>query len=753
MTPIYWLLGIDRAGSIARVGEWSWRAVSPLPPWAIALLAAVGVALAAVNFSRQAVMPWLMRSALALLRLAGFALILLMLCQVELRLDVERSLRPTVAVLTDTSASMGLADVDGVTRLAAARRFASDSLASLGSKADVVRYDFDWKLRPADPDATPDRPTRLIESIAAAAGQENDLRAIIALTDGNDTAGDRGELLAPLLAARAVPVFPVVFGSEKPPKLARVRIAGGAAYVRLGDEMRLAATVTSTGLSEQNVTVRLLEDGTPDPVAIRENLRLGGEPVDVSFVIKPDRAGEKTYRVVVDGVRDSVSESLQVAEHRVSVIDSRIRVLYLDIPRDERKILGQWIARDPVVEVAFLTMLPKGGWYAQGQMHHKNAGDGLPSAEADLYKYDIIILGDIPRSYFRDGGDTAETKMQWLAEFVSRRGGGLVTLGGRNVYAAGQYQDSALARLVPFQIEATDDPQVEKTFRITPTVAGLSHPIMQLEADPTANREAWFDLPMLDGNNRVGAVKTGSSLLAVRELPEGPMPVVALQNVGRGQVLGLSADTTWRWEMMRPEEGEDYFRRFWGNVVRGIAPDPRVQPDRPQVMRRQAAAAVGTTVRLSTRLIDAVYQPVRNADLRIRVASPGGKVTQYLTRDGRDTPGLYEYEVALDEAGLWKVEVTYKDKTATETFTAGAGLEELDEPRANLAAMTEFAAATGGQASTAKEAAALVQAIDLAPRFVGETVVVAVWNLPLTMAVLIGLICLDCWLRKRRGMV
>ena len=30
--------------------------------------------------------------------------------------------------------------------------------------------------------------------------------------------------------------------------------------------------------------------------------------------------------------------------------------------------------------------------------------------------------------------------MQWLAEFVSRRGGALITLGGRSVYAAGQYQ-------------------------------------------------------------------------------------------------------------------------------------------------------------------------------------------------------------------------------------------------------------------------------------------------------------------------
>lgn len=76
-----------------------------------------------------------------------------------------------------------------------------------------------------------------------------------------------------------------------------------------------------------------------------------------------------------------------------------------------------------------------------GQLQHKNAGDGLPNQEADLYKYDVIILGDIPRGYFREGGDISETKMQRLVEFVSRRGGGLVTLGGRTAYAAGQYQD------------------------------------------------------------------------------------------------------------------------------------------------------------------------------------------------------------------------------------------------------------------------------------------------------------------------
>ena len=215
---------------------------------------------------------------------------------------------------------------------------------------------------------------------------------------------------------------------------------------------------------------------------------------------------------------------------------------------------------------------------------HDNAGDGLPNREEDLYKYDVIILGDIPRSYFRAGGDIAETKMQRLIEFVTRRGGGLITLGGRSVYAAGQYGDSALARILPFDISAAKETQISKPFKIMPTPSGFAHPLMLLEADPSTNREAWLDLPTLDGSNFVGAVKPGASQLAVRTLDDGStIPIIAVQPVGKGQVLSLSADTTWRWEMMRPEEGEDYFRRFWGNAVRTLAPDPRLAPNRPQI--------------------------------------------------------------------------------------------------------------------------------------------------------------------------
>src|SRR5207302_1582928 len=148
---------------------------------------------------------------------------------------------------------------------------------ALAADADIVRYNFNWRLEPDAPNAEPSHPTRLIDAVAEAARRENDLRAIILLTDGNDTAGDRGELLAPMLAARRLPVFPVVFGSTDAPKLARVKISSAANYVRLGDELRLSATLSANDLGEQSVSVRLMEEGRAEPLATRENVRLGKE--------------------------------------------------------------------------------------------------------------------------------------------------------------------------------------------------------------------------------------------------------------------------------------------------------------------------------------------------------------------------------------------------------------------------------------------------------------------------------------------
>jgi uncharacterized membrane protein len=754
----FWpLLGVHDASTVAGVRDASFAVVRPLPPWAVILVAVLGLAAAGLNLLPSTVLPRRTRATLVLLRLLGVGVLLLMLAQVELRLTVDRDLPPSIAVLHDTSASMGLRDAaGGKTRLEAASA-ASDALEkAAGRRLRFARYGFTWRLAPLDaaPAATDEGATRIADALAELLRREDRIEAVVLLTDGNDTGGDRGAQVIPLLRARGIPVYPVVFGRDDTPAMGVVRMASSAPYVRLGDTFVLSAHVSASGVAEQPVRVSLYEEGSSVPLASREQVRVGGAgPVAVSFAVKPSTPGLKTYRIAMEGLEGSASDRRLVAGHRVEVVDEKIRVLYVDIPRDERKILGIWLARDPAVDFASLTRMPKGGWFAQGAMLHKDIQDGLPGAEADLYQYDVIVLGDIPRADFRAGGDVNETKLRWLVEFVARRGGGLVTLGGRSVYGAGGYGGSALASILPFELVAQGDSQVPGVFPIEPTPLGLSHPLMRLEDDAEANRDAWYDLPRLDGCNRVGRARPGASVLAVRTSGEDAMPVVAIQEVGKGRVLGLAIDTTWRWEMQRAAEAPDHYRRFWGNVVRHLAPDPRMQPGRPRIARDRANPAVGETVSLSTRLVDPLFQPIRGAALTVHVASPSGREYDIYPADGRATPGLYEYEVTLDEPGDWTVAATYKDRVHAETIHAGPGDDELESPRAAPEAMRALAGATGGEVVDASAMEAFARRLGASPRRVSQACTIPLWNLPLTLATVFLVVCLDCLLRKRRGMV
>jgi len=765
----------------------------------LGLLLVIAVAAAGLNLMPRAGMPLRTRVSLIVLRLAGCVLLALLFVQLEARVTVKRSLKPNLAVVTDTSGSMGLKDVQGRARLEAAREFGARLREELRGRAYVAEYASDWRLRPNRAEAEPAGMTRLVASLHELMRRERDLQAAVLLTDGNDTAGDQGRAVAPLLAARGLPVYPVTFGGTETTDVPRLRITGGGEYVRLGDELHLKATVSAEAFQGQVVRAQIFQEGSDRPLLPpHQGIRIGEKPVPLSFVLKPDRPGRFVYRIVVDGLKGAPTEKLLIAEHTVDVIDRPIRVLYVDIPRHENKILGHWLSRDPVIDLAALMMLPKGGWYAQGEMRHKNAGTGLPDQEADLHEYDVIILGDIPRSYFREG-DPGETKMQWLIEFVKRRGGGLITLGGRSVYAAGQYQNSYLAGVLPFTVERTSEPQIKGKFRPSPTPLGLSHSVMQLERDFEGNRNAWFELPQIEGSNRVGEVKPGASLLVVRDLPEGPMPVMAYQNVGKGHVLALAIDTTWRWEMQRPRgsdaegipEGPDYFRVFWGNAVRFLAPDPRIEPERPQIARQESHAEVGQTLTLTTRLVDRVFKPIRKADLTVRVTSPSGKTLRMYPADSRSRPGVYEYSVTLDEAGLWEVTATHnesevlegiaeaekaveaaesdgdsgavgqakrtlavaKARVARETIRAGESLSELEDPRAKPSAMAAFAQATGGHAFQPGQFRQLIDSLKLGSHSIKQRLTISIWNLPAAMILFIIIVAADCYIRKRRGMV
>jgi hypothetical protein len=171
--------------------------------------------------------------------------------------------------------------------------------------------------------------------------------------------------------------------------------------------------------------------------------------------------------------------------------------------------------------------------------------------------------------------------------------------------------------------------------------------------------------------------------------------------------------------------------------------------------------------------------------------SPSEKELRIFPSDGRSEPGLYEYEVTLDEPGTWKIAAAHKEaealaaikaaeaavakaeadeddiaiaeakrrlafaesRIAREDIVAGESADELEDPRAHPFVMETFATATGGQTYTPEQIDDLVEQLRPATHLLNQNYAIAIWNLPATMVLLIIIVCLDCYIRKRRGLV
>ena len=121
--------------------------------------------------------------------------------------------------------------------------------------------------------------------------------------------------------------------------------------------------------------------------------------------------------------------------------------------------------------------------YRQGVDSPGELADGFPTKPDDLFAFDGLILGSVESGYFTDA------QQEIIQQFVDRRGGGLLFLGGRASLADGGYDRPPFKELLPVEL-----PQRKNTFRrdmaeASLTDAGKQSLICRIEDDP---QRAWI---------------------------------------------------------------------------------------------------------------------------------------------------------------------------------------------------------------------------------------------------------------------
>lgn len=385
----------------------------------------------------------------------------------------------------------------------------------------------------------------------------------------------------------------------------------------------------------------------------------------------------------------------------------------------------------------------------------EDAGEGFPETAEDLYRYDLLVLGDIEAGFFSQG------QLELVRDFIRKRGGTLLCLGGPNSFSEGRYGDTLIAGLLPVVL-SKQRPGVEElqnlrqTFRAVPTVEGLLEGIWALDPNPTRNAELWDSLPELTGINNFPMLRPGAAALAQAEDQQGSLdgaPLFAMQRYGEGQSAVLATGSTWQWHMGTEKEDERH-GLFWRRLSRALSKDV---PE-PVVLRHKKDVYVaGKRVDLDFLIRNGLFEEMPGLRVQLELTDPTGKKYTPGVEESLQETGAYRALFQPESEGTWRLRLTARDKDGNvvgrleEALLVEEDRREFQAARYDAARLQDIAEATGGRFFELEELSQVPDRIPFVQHQDAETVSVPFWHWPgFYLAAILTMIA-DWYLRRKRG--
>ncbi len=753
-----------------------------LPLWAVILGLAIA-AIVTVYAYRSLKRPigWRLRSLLIALRIVAISV--LFFCLVEPVLLEQMDITPpmNLAILTDTSRSMELQDVElngePSTRLALANHLlfdpSSEFLPNLNKRFETHLYRFDEQSQrvsePLNPLEIQGDLTDISASIQSVArewrGQPT--AGVALITDGAHNASP-----FPLdeVAQLRIPVYAVGIGSPQPPKDLKISRIEVNPVVYAEHEAPVRVTIQSNGYSGNQVrlSLRRAEDseGAGNVIDATSVTLTDDSSQVVEFTLTPESEGSFQYIASLPTLDGELSSKNNEKVFLLRVVKAKLRVLYVDgRPRWEYAFLKRALERDPDIDSTCLILSGKGqrqlrdtrlsetnGYYPQsgesGELRQ------FPNALRELMIYDVVIVGDISSNTLNAVQQAA------VVDYVEKHRKAVIFLGGARSLGIDGLVKTPLAGLLPVVLPSNGSIVRNEDFSLELSRSGLYHPVTRL-ANTRANNEAiWRDLPPLSRWFGGLQLRGGATELAIYRQNESsqPKPIVIFQRSGLGKSLLIAAEGVWNWGfgVWSFKTEDDTYSRFWAQAIRWMA--TRGEGKQISVMTDLPVYAVGDSVAITVFAYDESYQPLNGAAIGVEVLPPSGQPFQLHARPDSESAGAYAARFNADSQGSYHIKASGRHgdvaigEDSTEIF-AQLQLAELENPQLDESLLRQLAAETGGAYLPFAEASALPAKIDAQQRPVFATEERDLWDTPLVLICVVALLGTEWFLRKRKGLV
>jgi uncharacterized membrane protein len=660
-----------------------------------------------------------------------------------------------IAVLVDDSRSMAIADQGAPRETQAAKALQDGTLAELQKKFQARLYRLDTHLtRIADTkelQAAPAAPaTRINDGLKQLASETADLPvgAVVLLSDGSDnTGGIDGDTIS-ALRNRRIPVHTVGFGLEQTPS--DVEINDAIVAPRALADSRLSARVSfhQRGFAGRKSTLSV-RDGEK-VLASREVLFASDDKIQTEdLLFNAGSAGAKTLQFSIEPLQGEQNRANNSVTRLVNVDAAKRRILYVEgEPRWEYKFIRRAEDDDRNVQVVSMLRTTENKIYRQGIDDPKELAEGFPGRAEDLFGYQALIFGSVEAGYF------TLPQQELIREFVDRRGGGVLFLGGRFALADGGWAGSNLADLLPVAL-----PTGKNTFHRDPatvelTQAGGDSIVTRLIDDPVKNIERWKKLPYLMDYQEPGTPKPGAAVLAEMKVGGRRMPFLITENYGRGRTAIVASGGVWRWQMSQPL-GDTTHDMFWRQLLRWLVTD---SPGQVAASVHDQMLFDDGRVHLSADVRDKSFQPAPDARVEAHILGPNGASASVEMSPVPDAPGQFQADWNAEKPGSYVTEVVAQrgnEEVGRDVlnFQRMDGVAENFHTGQNRELLEKLAAQTGGRYWRPDEISRLPEEIPYSDAGITMRQTKELWNMPAIFLLLILLRFSEWLLRRKWGVV
>jgi uncharacterized membrane protein len=710
------------------------------PLWVLVLLVAVAAVAVGVSLKRnRGDFSGLKTGVVGLLQVAVIAVLLTMLWQPSLLTQTLRPQDNSIALLVDTSASMGYGEGE-VSRLQlAVRTLEEGPLPVLDDQFDVELLGFADQLVPLESLQSVPAPGQRTDigdallSVLRGAGA-GALAAIVLVSDGADNSGDLDPARIAEIAGFGVPVHTLGIGREVLTE-----------DIELEDVVLSSRSTPGSTVGAQ-VSIRHGRAGTAqlkvydgDAIIASESIALPDQAGVTTrrIDLEVGEAGIRDLRFAIDAVAGETNTINNVQLRPMEVPQRRRSVFYFEgEPRWEYKFIRRAMVDDevPIRFVSMVRTTPNKD-YRQGVSSADELANGFPATEEDLFAYDALIIGSVEAAALSDA------QKQMVYEFVSRRGGTLLMLGARRGLADGGWGATVVGDVLPAEVGSPTAPTFVREPAFARLPAGMQSLITRLDADDATNALFWAEMPFLKDFQPIDEdnLKPGAEVLLEAEFRGQVWPLLIRHRFGQGAAYIL-AGSTWGWQMSLDHEDMKH-ETFWRQLLQGMTasvPEPVTLTTERVYYGDQSAVTLRADVR------DNEYQPATTATVDLAIDAPGAQRRTVQMQAVPGVPGRYETTVEADSVGMYRFEAqaNLDDSVLGRSRVAirrDDGISEHFKVEQNRALLERLAAATGGQYFAVADADDIPEAVQYSDAGIIERRLLELWNMPILFLLLVFL--------------